>query len=319
MIQQESMEFALQPELGAKSLCNQNRLQGKIASSGPRWKSGESLRSDSGALAGVLQWLATGGSNARVRFQAAIEAGVIKLMSVGRGTRRGRERVAVLTADIIHSSQYTGSDRRRVDRVLRESFEEMERSFPGSIHTPMAFRVTAGDEFQCVIKQVRNAFRMLTYFRAMAAISGLRPMLRFRASLGVGEIVLVKKKNPYEEDGSAFIRAREGLDQTGSSARWTKLITGSAELDRPIDVVLSLLDSMQQRWTLPQWEAIRWALLGLKREDIAKRLRVSVEGKRRRKPPTHQSVTKRLSAAGWQRFEQAAEYLSDCLEQSLDR
>src|SRR5947207_8878355 len=45
----------------------------------------------------------------------------------------------------------------------------------------------------------------------------------------------------------------------------------------------SLADFIQQSWTVAQWEAIRWSLLGLTREAIARKLKVA-----------HQNVTKRL-------------------------
>ena len=66
--------------------------------------------------------------------------------------------VAVLTADIIGSSAYSREDRRRLDRVLRRAFADTERHFPKAIHTAMTFRITAGDEFQCVISDVTQAF-----------------------------------------------------------------------------------------------------------------------------------------------------------------
>jgi hypothetical protein len=41
-------------------------------------------------------------------------------------------------------------------------------------------------------------------------------------------------------------------------------------------------------WTVPQWGAVRWALLGLKRKEVAQKLKIA-----------HQNVTKRILAAGW--------------------
>ncbi len=53
---------------------------------------------------------------------------------------------------------------------------------------------------------------------------------------------------------------------------------------------------------MPQWEAIKWILLGLTREEISKKLNVA-----------HQNVTKRLLAAGWQQFKEASELLRELL------
>jgi len=209
--------------------------------------------------------------------------------------------VAVVTADIIGSTRYGTRDRRRVDGELRQAFDEVRRCYPEAVHTKMAFRVTAGDEFQWVMSDVPRTFEVVMYLRAIVACAGLAPPIRFRASIGVGEIAVSNRENPYEEDGIAFARSRTGLEDMNKvrgPRRWTKLITGTPQSDNAADAVLCLADHMMQDWTISQWEAIRWSLLGLKREEIANKLHVA-----------HQNVTKRLHAAGWLHFQVAAEFV----------
>lgn len=217
--------------------------------------------------------------------------------------RRKKLVVAVLTADIIHSRHYSPEVRRQVDRALHKSFNEVIRIYPEAIHTPLAFRITAGDEFQCVFVDVSAALDILTYLRASVATSEIKPVITFRASIGIGEISVSGKANSYEEDGEAFVRSREGLNKLHKRKQaWTKIITGQPEIDRFVDIILILLDRLQKGWTVPQWEAIKWSLLGLTRERISKKVKVA-----------HQNVTKRLSAAGWQEFRQAATFLGELL------
>jgi SatD family protein len=214
-------------------------------------------------------------------------------------------RVAVLTADVIGSSAYSRADRRRLDSILRKAFADVEGHFPGAIYTRMAFRITAGDEFQCVISDVPRALDVVTYVRAFVATGGLRPPVRFRAAIGVGEISTQRRESPYEEDGPAFRHSRRGLELMAKGrgpVRWTRLITGVSDVDAAADAVLCLADFIEQSWTIPQWEAVRWSVLGLTRESIAKRLHVA-----------HQNVTKRLRAAGWPHFEVAATFLRQIL------
>ena len=195
----------------------------------------------------------------------------------------------------------------RLDRLIRRSFHEAERRFKGSFRTRIAFRITAGDEFQCVIRDIPRAFEILTYVRALVAAGGLTPFVRFRAAIGVGDLSTRGRKNPYEQDGTAFVRARKRLEELSGKrppVRWTKLITGSPDADRALDALLSLADLAMQRWTVPQWKAVRWMLLNLKREDAARRLGVA-----------HQNVTKRLLAAGWPHFQAAAAYIGNVLEE----
>jgi hypothetical protein len=212
--------------------------------------------------------------------------------------------VAVLTADIIHSRQYSPAVRRRVDLTLRRSFKEVIRRYPEAVQTPLAFRITAGDEFQCVFADISATFEILTYLRASVATSGIEPVITFRASIGIGEISVSGKANSYEEDGEAFVRSREGLNELNKRKQaWTKIITEQPEVNRCADVILILIDRLQKNWTIPQWEAVKWSLLGLTRERISKKVKVA-----------HQNITKRLAAAGWQEFRHAATFLKELLE-----
>jgi hypothetical protein len=205
----------------------------------------------------------------------------------------------------VGSSRYASVDRRKLDRILRKAFTDVERRFPKGFHTRPAFRITAGDEFQCVLADAPRALDVLTYFRAVVATAGLAPPVRLRASVGLGEISTPRRPTSYEEDGPAFVRARTGIEEIGgtrSPVRDTKVITGASDVDAASDVVLSLTDFIQRSWTVPQWEAVRWSLLGLTREAIAGKLQIA-----------HQNVTKRLLAAGWPHFEVAAAFLRELL------
>lgn len=217
--------------------------------------------------------------------------------------------VCVVTADIVGSSRYGTHDRRKLDKILRSAFKEVQRRFPTAVHTTLAFRITAGDEFQFVLTKIPSAFRILIYLRALAASSGLSPSIALRAGVGVGDIRTAKRDDPYEEDGVAFAHARRALEdmiQVRGQLRWTRLFTGKPDIDNPAETLLLLTDWMQKGWTVPQWQAIRWSLLGLKREEIAGKLGIA-----------HQNVTKRLSAAGWPYFEPAVEYFEGLLAQNV--
>ena len=219
-------------------------------------------------------------------------------------TQKSKRLVSVITADIIHSRRYSPNLRRRINTTLKKSFDDLARKYPDTIHTRLAFRITVGDEFQCVFSDVRQIFDLLTYLRSSVATSGIKPIISFRASIGIGGISVRARSNPYEEDGEAFVRARYGLEQLKKKRqRWTKLITGKPESDRDADLVLMFLDRLQKSWTGPQWEAVKWSLLGLTREEISKKLDVA-----------HQNVTKRLTAAGWQEFKEGSQFLRELLE-----
>jgi len=81
------------------------------------------------------------------------------------------------------------------------------------------------------------------------------------------------------------------------------MTTGDVTFDDWANTMLVLLDHFQQEWTREQWEAVRWTLVGLGREQIGAKLRVA-----------HQNVTKRLLAADWPSFNAGFEYVRTHLE-----
>ena len=200
--------------------------------------------------------------------------------------------VAVITADIIGSTQYQPRERARITQQLHQAFALVSKQYAPAVHTPATFRITAGDEFQWVISSPATAFEIVLFLRSIVAAIKAKPLVTFRASIGVGAMTVAGGKSSYEKDGPAFVRSRLGLTFLAKRrTRWTTLVTDDPSTDKAADAVLTLLDSFQQRWTRSQWEAVRWALAGLNRTEIAAKLHVA-----------HQSASKRLIAAEWDAF-----------------
>lgn len=212
--------------------------------------------------------------------------------------------VVVITADIINSRVYRPRDRAAIAKGLRDAIRITSRQYRRDIHTPVSFRVTIGDEFQWVIGTPTKAFEVLLFMRSVVADLKIDPMVAFRASIGVGPIAVNTGRSSYEKDGPAFVRSRDGLDFLNSHrSRWTALIIGDGPADQTADALMTLLDSFQQRWTRLQWQAVRLTLTGMKRAEIATRLRVA-----------HQNISKRLIAAEWDVFRVGAESVSQLIE-----
>ncbi len=125
---------------------------------------------------------------------------------------RAERQVSVRTGDIIGSSQYPPQERRRLDRAPRAPVAQVGRICAQARHAPPSFRITAGDEFQCLFTQAEAAFDLLTLLRALCATSGARPTMRFRAALGMGAMT-VRRASSYEADGPVFVCARRALDE----------------------------------------------------------------------------------------------------------
>jgi hypothetical protein len=57
-------------------------------------------------------------------------------------------------------------------------------------------------------------------------------------------------------NGTAFYRAREALDGITGKLPVTSIFSGDQNLDRIVNTVYSLMDTLIMRWTTDQWEAV---------------------------------------------------------------
>lgn len=219
--------------------------------------------------------------------------------------------VAVLTADVVASTSYDPGERRVLNQLLLDTFKELERRFPNAWAAGLSLRITAGDEFQGVIGQVSEVYRILVCLRAELALSALTRVPRLRAGVGLGVVTVADGLTSWEQDGPAFLRARHALTSLGKSRRdWrrTAIVTGDTSRDESLAALLGLCDHIQRRWTRPQWEAVRPTVLGATSEEVARTLNIA-----------RQNVTKRLQAAGWSSFKVALEHIGSSLEQAASR
>lgn len=220
--------------------------------------------------------------------------------------------VAVVTCDIFQSQRYTTEQRRKIHKILKREFTTLSKAYKGAVHTGTSFNVTVGDEFQYVLAKIEKAYEVTVFYRALAALADVSPILNFRSSIGIGEIAVEDKKDSYSQDGKAFHRSRLGMDLLKNSKtkgkRRTAIVTGDAALDETLEMILTYQDLLENGWTRPQWEAIRWRLMLPTYEEIAAKLGVA-----------YQNVQKRLKAANWDEFSRGLAFIEKSLSEYLER
>jgi hypothetical protein len=186
---------------------------------------------------------------------------------------------AVLTGDIIRSSDLNPERRQTLQPTLAHTFSEVGRVIPG--FRAEQFR---GDSFQAVIdKNPETALRALLLIQALLHIDGFG----VRIALGLGDIAY-KSDSILTSDGSAFQLSGPALDDLKKKNQPVAILSPSESFNREWRVHSLSLGYLLQRWTIPQAEAIRWQLQGLTQEQTATELSV-------RQP----AVQQRLQATGW--------------------
>lgn len=204
--------------------------------------------------------------------------------------------MAAVTCDIRDSSKYSEVERRKVRRVVEEAFDLLSSRYPEAVHATASFSVVQGDEFQFALNDPGRAYEILFYYRSLAATADVRPVLRFRASIGIGALSITEGETSYRMDGRAFHHSRRGLERLKRSRdlrrRSTQIVTGRARDDAFLDLVLMYQDMLESGWTRTQWEAVRWRQELPTYERIADQIGIK-----------YQNVQKRLRAARWTEFD----------------
>ena len=198
-----------------------------------------------------------------------------------------------LTADIIGSRKDTAS--------VGEAGEKLNR-FNSVFEDLIAVKFTLfrGDEIQGVFKEAAQLPRLIRQFRCR-----LRP-LGLRIGVGVGRIETgLEREFSWQMDGSAFHRSREALGQIARSrSEATRFAGGAAAQLETINVLYTLVDAIQGRWSEKQWQAVdaydRNSTFALAAQELG----ISA-----------QSVNKHCRTAKFKAIAEAERFLDACLKE----
>jgi hypothetical protein len=208
--------------------------------------------------------------------------------------------IAVLTCDIIGSRFFHNADRALLQDSIRKYFEVTCKQFPQAKADILSFRVTAGDEFQFSLAEPSFAYKFLLYFRLYISLLDMKPMPRFRCGIGIGERS-VTGETSYEMDGSAYYLSRQALNAISGNSeknRLTNICIEDKSLNRTLEVLCTLMDSIENDWSLRQRQFILTQLEGKTLMEAASALET-----------TFQNISKSLSVADWNEFEQSLLYI----------
>ncbi len=198
---------------------------------------------------------------------------------------------AIVTADIIKSRRFTGSERLEVNKLIKSAFRKCCDLISEAEADKFSFNIVQGDEFQFLINKPEYAYQFVVFFRLILAQSELKPS--FRAGIGIGEILNFGKKI-YEMDGSAFHYSRDALEffkKSDSDDRKTIIFTGSQLIDEQLNLITLYNDFIEGNWTDKQREAIYLYKKHGSFKNAATRIDV-----------TYQALQQRIYGSGWKQM-----------------
>jgi hypothetical protein len=180
---------------------------------------------------------------------------------------------AVLTGDVVNSSILAGERREKLPEVLRESYGELQMSFPGGLPLPLS--IYRGDGWQMVVPNPGTALAIALGFRSLflhRTVPSRQKEKSFdlRVAIGVGEIDFIPDAVVQEGDGAAFRSSGRALEELQAPQRMAFAFPGSPG-EEALSVVVELVDALFMGWTPGQALAVAGSLQGLTQQQIGDR------------------------------------------------
>lgn len=207
-------------------------------------------------------------------------------------------KIAVITGDIVNSTEMTLENKKIFYDSLLKYFKELESLYNVKIEM---FR---GDSFQCIVESIQNALQISllikTFIRSL--MSETQPVnlktkdksykvigqIRYNAriSIGIGDMDFVHN-SALTSDGTAFRISGRYLDEMKSKKQFFVIATDD-EYNSELNMESLLLDVIMNSNSIQQNEVINKKLLGSTELQIAEMLNI--------KQP---AVNQRLNLANW--------------------
>ncbi|MBD3335805.1 MAG: hypothetical protein GF355_09840 [Candidatus Eisenbacteria bacterium] len=208
---------------------------------------------------------------------------------------------AIVTGDVVGSSELAAAQRRKLNAVMAGVSKELKRAFKDAVPLPAA--VFRGDSWQLLVEHPAQALRVALYYRA--SLRAATPAgIDTRLVIAVGRIDFIPGTRVAEGDGPAYRLSGRALQAMVRRERM-RFVYPSHPAERPLALIVHLLDGLVMRWSDKQSLAVSGALRGWNQEKIA--------SKSWSDPISQQAVAQHLDRAGWSYVAAGLEYFEETL------
>ncbi|MES2387046.1 MAG: SatD family protein [Bacteroidota bacterium] len=207
---------------------------------------------------------------------------------------------AVISGDIVNFTMLPESNRKWLMESTKGLLNEWEE-------VPGDSGVFSGDSYQLLIADIKSALKrsiqLICWFKTQSDQTK-NIKIGTRVSVGVGSIAY-KISSVLDSDGEAFhISGRNlGIMKHGESLA---VNTANEKINRQTELILSFVNPILNKWTVPQAEVIHMYLDDLTQAKIADILGIK-----------QSSVNNRLKAAQWKEVENAVYYIAETIEEEF--
>lgn len=199
--------------------------------------------------------------------------------------------IAVITADLVDSSNYSESF---LDEILKNLNSEFEKLHQDYAENEIDFEIYRGDSFQGIISKYQDSLKIALQIKSLVnkvkskdqkTSSSLADV---KIAIGIGTFDY-KGDSIAESNGQAFQLSGRTLDEMKNDSRKIRLKTPLESLNSEFEASLFLLDTVMEKWSQASAEVVYFLLKGMKETEIAKILNIS-----------QSAVNQRKKACGWE-------------------
>ena len=211
---------------------------------------------------------------------------------------------AIITGDIVASSRLSSNKREILHNVMVESSKVLQDEFKDAV--PMGVDIFRGDSWQILLSKPAKALRLALFYRAMLRAKMESHRFDTRMAIALGRVDFIPGNRVSEGYGEAYRLSGKALETMPKASNMSFVFPGR-ELEKVLDVVIKLIDSISSRWSDRQALAVTGALRGWKQEKIAETWW--------KKKVSQQAVAQHLSRAGWYPVEKGILFFEQCLRE----
>lgn len=216
---------------------------------------------------------------------------------------------AVLTGDLIGSTELSPKERQRLPSLLLNTVDRIRIGFPGAVQGELD--IFRGDSWQLVLADPVRALRISLFLRAVIlSTPGSRP-IDTRLSIGYGPVDYLAEGKHITGSGPAFFLSGSGLENAWKACRMGMSFPESvrSRITRALTIIVRLIDLQVGHWTPKQAEAVSGALLGLTQEEIGRGWV--------REQVSQQAISQHLEGAGWVKIKNSLLFTEEILPELI--
>ncbi len=211
---------------------------------------------------------------------------------------------AIITGDIVASSLLSSNKRKMLHKVMVDSSKVLQDEFKDAV--PMGVDIFRGDSWQIILSKPAKVLRLALFYRAMLRAKMESHRFDTRMAIALGRVDFIPGNRVSEGHGEAYQLSGKALESMPKASNMSFVFPGM-ELEKALNVIIQLIDSISSRWSDRQALAVTGALRGWKQEKIAE--------KWWKKKISQQAVAQHLSRAGWYPVEKGILFFEQCLRE----